>query len=64
MSQKCSATNTTEWADVRFADQRHTGVRVLRGQTIIEIQRDGRRIIVDIAEYMPIDQTAKQVYNK
>lgn len=45
-----SSTTSSLWADVRFADGKHTGVRVLRGTSIIEIMRDRRRLVFDIAE--------------
>ncbi len=57
-------TTTTQWADVRFPDGKHTGVRVLRGTTIIEIMRDGRKTIVDTAACLPIDLTRQVVYTK
>lgn len=58
--------NTTShlWLDLRFDDGKHTGVRVLRGTTVIEVQRDGRKKIVDIAECMPIEATPKACYDK
>lgn len=58
-----TATDNTRWADVRFADGKHTGVRVLRGTTIIEVKRDGRQTIVDVASCAPLDLAAKQVYD-
>lgn len=56
-------TTTTDWADVRFPDGKHSGVRVLRGTSIIEVMREGRKTIVDIATCLPIDLSEKTVYN-
>lgn len=42
--------NSSQWVDVRFEDGQHTGVRVLRGTSIIEAQRNGRKVLFDIAE--------------
>lgn len=52
------------WIDIRFDDGKHTGVRVRLGTTVIEIQREGRQKIVDIAECAPIDLPVKSVYSK
>jgi hypothetical protein len=41
---------TAQWLDLRFDDGKHTGVRVRLGTTIIEVKRDGRKTLVDIAE--------------
>lgn len=57
-------TTTTQWTDLRFDDGKHTGVRVLRGTTVIEIMREGRKKLVDIAECLPIDLSRETVYNK
>lgn len=54
-----TTTTDTRWADVRFADGKHTGVRVLRGTTIIEVKRDGRQTIVDVASCIPIEVQQK-----
>lgn len=56
-------TTTTKWADVRFPNGRHTGVRVLRGTTIIEVMRDGCKMIVDISDSLPLDLTVNKAYN-
>jgi len=42
--------NSSQWYDIRFADGRHTGVRVLRSTSIIEVQRDGRKMLFNISE--------------
>ncbi len=55
---------TTQWADLRFDDGRHTGVRVLRGTTVIEIMREGRKKLVDITECLPLDSQEKIAYTK
>lgn len=44
-----------QWLDIRFEDGEHAGVRVLRGTTIIEVQRKGRKLLIDIATCLPID---------
>lgn len=53
-----------QWLDIRFEDGEHTGVRVLRGTAIIEVQRKGRKLLIDIATCQPIDQTLKKVYDR
>lgn len=45
----------SQWLDVRFDNGEHTGVRILRGTTIIEVQRNGRRKLMDIADCKPLD---------
>lgn len=52
-------TTVIEWADVRFDDGKHTGVRVLRGTYVIEIKRDGRTRTLDIRTCTPIDLVKK-----
>lgn len=65
MSQEMrQAVTDTRWEDVRFADGKHTGVRVLRGTTIIEVRRDGRQTLVDVAEIRAIDIPSQLVYDK
>lgn len=39
-----------QWLDVRFDNGEHTGVRILAGTTIIEVQRQRRTKVFDIAE--------------
>jgi hypothetical protein len=56
--------NDDKWIDVRFADGKHTGVRVLRGTTVIEVIRDRRKTLVDIAEMSTIDLSSKAVYDR
>jgi hypothetical protein len=56
-------TTTTAWADVRFADGKHTGVRVLRGTTVIEVQRAGRKLLFNTADCLPIDLIDISEYN-
>lgn len=53
-----------DWVDVRFSDGKHSGVRVLRGTTIIEVQREGRKMLIDTATCLPVDLTIKGVYNR
>lgn len=38
------------WLDLHFDDGQHTGVRILAGTTIIEVQRKGRKKLVDVAQ--------------
>lgn len=52
-------TDNARWADLRFADGKHTGVRVLRGTTVIEVRRDGRQTLVDIATCVALEQQRK-----
>lgn len=59
-----AGTATIQWADVRFADGKHTGVRVLRGTTIIEVQREGRKLLLDTATCQPIDLSKQIVYDR
>lgn len=54
---------TPQWADIYFEDGAHTGVRVLRGTTIIEVQRKGRKLLIDTATCKAIDQLEKTVYD-
>lgn len=54
----------SRWIDIRFNDGKHTGLRVLSGTTVIEIKRDGRKMVVDIVECMPIDLAREKVYDK
>lgn len=53
---------TSRWVDIRFDDGKHTGVRVLYGTTVIEVRRDGRRRILDIAA--PVESIHKVCYDK
>lgn len=55
---------STQWFDLRFDDGKHTGVRVLRGTTVIEIMREGRKKLVDITECLPLEQTENISYTK
>lgn len=52
----------SRWLDIRFDDGKHTGVRILAGTTVIEVQRQRRIKVVDIAEVggvqNPISQSA------
>lgn len=57
-------TTTSRWIDIRFDDGKHTGVRVRLGTTVIEIQREGRQKVVDIATCAPIDLPVKSGYTK
>lgn len=54
------STATPDWLDLRFDDGKHTGVRVLRGTTIIEVMREGRKKIMDIADCVPVSTKAMQ----
>jgi hypothetical protein len=57
--------NSAQWADLYFDDGRtHTGVRVLRGTTVIEVQHRGRKVLIDIADFVTIDFSQDKVYSK
>lgn len=55
--------NENRWVDLRFPDGKHTGVRVLSGTTVIEVIRDGRKRLFDVAEMQTIDLSSKSVYD-
>lgn len=52
------------WAFIRNREGRATNVRCLRGTTIIEVLHRGEKILVDVAEFAPIDITGESVYDR
>jgi hypothetical protein len=57
-------THSAQWTFVRNRDGRATNVRCLRGTTIIEVLHRGEKVLVDVAEFAPIDIAAKTVYDR
>lgn len=49
-----------KWVFIRNSSGRVTNVRVLRGTTVIEVLHRGERVLVDVAEPLPIEIKAKQ----
>jgi hypothetical protein len=55
-----SQLSQSRYIDLRFDDGTHSGVRLLRGTSIIEVQRKGVKKLFDLSEYESVETKEQQ----